>query len=69
LISEGHVFADSYPIIKLISEAAICRDRINNQLANESILQQAMIGSVLNGKSGAKPYRDLIRRLTNGEFI
>lgn len=47
-------------------EARIVRRRINNQTVTESMLMQACIGSVMNGKAGTKNYNQMIKDLNRG---
>lgn len=42
------------------------RERVNNVLATQAILQQAVIGAALNGKAGAKNFNKMIKELTGG---
>lgn len=66
LMSEGHPAARHYTIGHLWTETAIARRRVNNHMATESTLMQALLGATLNGKSGAGHYKNLIKRLTDG---
>jgi hypothetical protein len=66
LLSEGHRFAQHYPLAMVGAEAAIARRRINGKLVTESTLMQACIGAVMNGKKGGAHYRKLIKDLNRG---
>lgn len=66
LLSEGHRFAQHYPLATVGVEADIARRRINSKIVTESTLMQACIGAVMNGKKGGAHYKNLIKDLNRG---
>lgn len=64
-MSEGHPWANYYPLSKLWIEAEIAKDRINARMASETILMQAVVASAFN-KEGTKVLKDLLDDLNYG---
>ena len=65
-MSEGHTAARRYPVAMVWAEVDIAKRRINHQHITQSVLMQACIGSVINGKNGGKQYQKLIKELQRG---
>lgn len=66
-MSEGHQWANSYPLSKLWIEAEIAKERINARHTTDAVLMQSVIVAVLSpdGK-GVKNLQDQLRELTDG---
>ena len=65
LLANGHPDAPSYPIGRLWIEAEIVVDRINKHLADEALLTQLAV-STLMSESAGETFNDRIKDLTNG---
>lgn len=68
LLSEGHQQANQYPLSRLWIEAEIVRERVNQRIATESTMMQAVIVAVLSPAKGegAKHLQKLLKGLTDG---
>lgn len=58
--------AGRYPIGRLWTEAKIVKDRINAKSAQDALLMQAAIGSILDEKA-AKHFKELIGKIQDGD--
>jgi hypothetical protein len=63
LQAHGHPEARYYPVPYLWAETRIVRRRVNRDLANNAILTQMAVGSILSEKAG-KAFQKRIKELT-----
>lgn len=65
LLSHGHHCASLYPIPRLFIEAEIIRKRINRDKADDAMLYQLSIGSLIDKKT-SKDFIKRIKEMTSG---
>jgi hypothetical protein len=66
LMAEGHQHASRYPLSTLWIEVELATERINRRIATEALVMQAVVGTVMGGKEGAKHLKSLLKRLNDG---
>lgn len=62
LLEHGHVHAQSYPIGMVWTEAAIVQQRLNEAAANQAVLTQSAVASLLSTKAGSA-FRETLKAL------
>jgi hypothetical protein len=62
LLSQGHRFAQSYPVGTVWREARIARERMNHQIVNDAIMMQKVISSIMS-KQGGQDFQETIKGL------
>lgn len=68
LKSEGHLYAEHYPIWRLWAEAKIARARINRMLGSQAIVQYKASATAFSGSRKAnKAFTEFIKELFDGE--
>lgn len=65
LLAHGHPEARRYPVSMVWQETELVRKRVNRDLANQGIITQLAIASVLSEKGG-KAFQKQIKFLTEG---
>lgn len=67
-MAQGHPHAKKYPLATLWYEAQLARERINGQIATETVMLDAVITSILSpkGRGGRQHLDKLLRKLTSG---
>lgn len=70
LRAQGHPNAARYPLCTLWAEARLAQKRLNAEMVTQALLMQTAVGSVVGGafgsKDSAKPFNELVKRLTDG---
>lgn len=65
LLANGHPNAGSYPIGRLWLESEIVVERINKHLADEALMTQLAVSTLMSEEAG-KTFNERIKDLTNG---
>jgi hypothetical protein len=66
LLSEGHLYANRYPLSKLWYEADLVRERVNRNHVTEVTILSTVMASRYGGRAAGQNIKDLIRKLENG---
>ncbi|AWY09488.1 tail protein [Ruegeria phage vB_RpoS-V16] len=62
LMAHGHPEARHYPVPMLWTETRIVRQRVNREFANQAVLTQMAVGSILSKEAG-KAFNRRIKQL------
>lgn len=67
LLSEGHRYANQYPLSKVWIESELVRERVNGRISTDASMMHAVIVAVLSpdGK-GNKSLQSILRKLNDG---
>lgn len=68
-MAEGHTMAMSYPLGFMWTEVKIVRQRLSSSVKMQALIQQSVIASVLNSKTGGKALKELLDGLDDGYNI